>query len=223
MPTVRAGLRTLRSRRFRRTDRLAMDMTIGRLASISFKVETTASAQFRGNWGKTLLALITTVFLLLPGLSPAASHNAATDGAKKEGKFVLYTAMQPEDSTKLIELYRSRFPFVDASFFRAGSAPLLNRILTESRAGRFLFDVVSGKVSDLLLLQKRGLLGTISSSELIAYSDTTSITTTTQLLTTANAFGRRKFRLGGTIYSIPGGVTARLRSIRDPMIGTSVC
>jgi hypothetical protein len=42
----------------------------------------------------------------------------------------------------------------------------LNRILTESRTGRFLFDVVSGKVSDLLLLQKKGLLGKIISGEL---------------------------------------------------------
>jgi iron(III) transport system substrate-binding protein len=109
------------------------------------------------------------VSLLFPGLSLAASRDATIDGAKKEAKLVVYTAMQPEDSTKLIELYRSRFPFVDASFFRAGSAPLLNRILTESRAGRFLFDVVSGKVSDLLLLQKKGLLGTMPSSELTAY------------------------------------------------------
>jgi len=125
---------------------------------------TERSAKF---W-ETLLSLIIVVSLLFPGLSFGVSQNAAIDGAKKEGKLVLYTAMQPEDSTKLIDLYRSRFPFVDASFFRAGSAPLLNRILTESRAGRFLFDVVSGKVSDLLLLQKRGLLGTIVSSELAA-------------------------------------------------------
>ncbi len=117
------------------------------------------------------LSLIIVVALLFPGLSLGASQNAVIDGAKKEGKFVLYTAMQPEDSTKLLELYRSRFPFIDASLFRAGSAPLLNRILTESRAGRFLFDVVSGKVSDLLLLQKRGLLGTIVSSELAAYPE----------------------------------------------------
>jgi iron(III) transport system substrate-binding protein len=118
---------------------------------------------------KTLLSLVIVVSLLFPGLLLGASQSAAIDGAKKEGKCVLYTAMQPEDSTKLVDLYRSRFPFVDASFFRAGSAPLLNRILTESRAGRFLFDVVSGKVSDLILLQKRGLLGTIVSSELAAY------------------------------------------------------
>jgi iron(III) transport system substrate-binding protein len=124
-----------------------------------------------GIWGKTLRSLIIVVSLLFPTISLAASQSAAIDGAKREGKFVLYTAMQPEDSTKLIELYRSRFPFVDASFFRAGSAPLLNRILTERRTGRFLFDVVSGKVSDLLLLQKRGLLGTIVSSELAAYPE----------------------------------------------------
>lgn len=148
-----------------------MQTPMGRLTCISFKVEATASERSTGSWGKTFLSLIIIVSLLFPGLSLAASQNAAIDGAKKEGKFVLYTAMQPEDSTKLIELYRSRFPFVDASFFRAGSAPLLNRILTESRAGRILFDVVLGKVSDLLLLQKRNLLGTMSSSELAAYPD----------------------------------------------------
>ena len=132
-------------------------------------MEATALEQSAGSRDRTFLGLIIIVSLLFPGLSLAASRDATIDGAKKEAKLVVYTAMQPEDSTKLIELYRSRFPFVDASFFRAGSAPLLNRILTESRAGRFLFDVVSGKVSDLLLLQKKGLLGTMPSSELTAY------------------------------------------------------
>ncbi len=91
--------------------------------------------------------------------------------AKKEGHLVWYTAMQPEDSSKLIDSYRSRYPFVEATFFRAGSAPLLNRILTETRANRYLFDVVSGKFSDLLLLQKKDLLGKISSSELQFYPE----------------------------------------------------
>jgi len=68
-------------------------------------------------------------------------------------------------------LYRSRYPFVDATFFRAGSAPLLNRILTETRSNRVLFDVVSGKVADLLLLQMKGLLGRIISNELALYPD----------------------------------------------------
>jgi iron(III) transport system substrate-binding protein len=119
-----------------------------------------------------LLYLILVALLLLASrIVCAAVPEASLAGAKKEQKLVIYTAMQPEDSSKLIELYRSRYPFIDATFFRAGSAPLLNRILTESRAGRFLFDVVSGKVSDLLVLQKRGLLGTIISPELAAYPD----------------------------------------------------
>jgi iron(III) transport system substrate-binding protein len=118
-----------------------------------------------------LYSVAIALILLLPRLTAAATADAKLDGAKKEGKLIVYTAMQPEDSTKLIELYRSRYPFVDATFFRAGSAPLLNRVLTEARAGRFLFDVVSGKVSDLLLLQKRGLLGKIASAEFSAYPD----------------------------------------------------
>ncbi len=111
------------------------------------------------------------VSLLFPGVLLAASPDSILEGAKKEGRLVLYTAMQPEDATKLIELYRSHYPFVDATFFRAGSAPLLNRILTETRSNRLLFDVVSGKVADLLLLQMKGLLGRIISNELAFYPD----------------------------------------------------
>jgi iron(III) transport system substrate-binding protein len=160
-----------RYRTFRRIRMQAMDISMGKPTSNSFNRPLRPLEQFTRGWDKTFLSVIVGVYMLFTGLTLVASQTAAIDGAKKEGKFVLYTAMQPEDSTKLIESYHSRFPFVDASFFRAGSAPLLNRILTESRAGRFLFDAVSGKVSDLLLLQKRGLLGTMLSSELAAYPD----------------------------------------------------
>jgi iron(III) transport system substrate-binding protein len=116
------------------------------------------------------LALAAVFFSLFVGTARSAQEQAVS-AARKEGSLVWYTAMQPEDSTKLIELYRSRYSFVDATSFRAGSAPLLNRILTETRANRHLFDVVSGKVSDLLLLQKRDLLGKLTSTELQFYPD----------------------------------------------------
>ncbi|HWP56735.1 MAG TPA: ABC transporter substrate-binding protein [Candidatus Acidoferrales bacterium] len=110
-------------------------------------------------------------FVLLWTEIVLCAQEQTLSAARKEGKLVLYTAMQPEDSTKLLDLYRSRYPFVEASFFRAGSAPLLNRILTETRAQQFLFDVVSGKISDLLLLQKEGLLRKIVSAQLEAYPE----------------------------------------------------
>jgi len=113
------------------------------------------------------------VVALLVFLSDTASwaQEQIINAARKERQLVLYTAMQPEDSSKLMELYRSRYPFMEATFFRAGSAPLLNRILTETRGNRFLFDVVSGKVSDLLLLQKKELLGKLASPELQTYPE----------------------------------------------------
>jgi iron(III) transport system substrate-binding protein len=118
-----------------------------------------------------LYAITLAMIWLAPGLGFAATLDGSAEAARKEAKLVLYTAMQPEDSTKLIDAFKSRYPFIDATFFRAGSAPLLNRILAETRANRFYFDLVSGKNSDLLLLQKKGLLGTIVSSELASYPE----------------------------------------------------
>jgi iron(III) transport system substrate-binding protein len=118
-----------------------------------------------------LYSVIVALLLLLPEFASTATTDVTVDGAKKEGKLILYSAMNQADTTKLIALYRSRYPFVDASFFHAGSTPLINRILTETRANRFLFDVVSSKVSDLLFLQKNGLLGKIVSSELASFPE----------------------------------------------------
>jgi iron(III) transport system substrate-binding protein len=91
--------------------------------------------------------------------------------AKKEGKLVIYTAMQPADTNKLIGLYKDRYPTIEGTFYRAGSAPLVNRILTENRAGKQLFDIVSGKVSDLLLLKKKGVLAKLRSGHLSYYDN----------------------------------------------------
>lgn len=115
-------------------------------------------------------ALIIVFLFFFADTAPCAQEQTV-NAARKEGRLVLYTAMQPEDSMKLMELYRNRYPFVEATFLRAGSAPLLNRILSETRGNRFLFDVVSGKVSDLLLLQKKGLLGQLASLALTAYPE----------------------------------------------------
>ncbi len=114
---------------------------------------------------------VVAAFLALFGGTARCAEEQSINAARKEGHLVWYTAMQPEDSSKLIELYRGRYPFVEATFFRAGSAPLLNRILTETRANRYLFDAVSGKFSDLLLLHKKGLLGKISSPEIQSYPE----------------------------------------------------
>ena len=81
-----------------------------------------------------LCSIIFALLFVVPQLASAATANVTTDGAKKEGKLVLYSAMNQADSTKLIALYRSRYPFVDASFSTQGA----RRSSTESslRQGR---------------------------------------------------------------------------------------
>lgn len=117
--------------------------------------------------GSLLIEGLAFVFILMPGT--AASQTKVIEGARREGELVLYTAMQPEDSNKLLGLYRNRYSFIESTYFRAGSAPLLNRILTETQAGKHLFDIVSGKVSDLMLLKKKGTLEKLRSDELRFY------------------------------------------------------
>jgi iron(III) transport system substrate-binding protein len=79
--------------------------------------------------------------------------------------------MQPEDTDRLIKQFRERYPFIEAKYFRAGSAPLTARIMTETRAGQHLADVISGKVSDLIFLKAKGVLGRLRSAELQAYQE----------------------------------------------------
>lgn len=113
------------------------------------------------------------LFLIVAGCwlwkSGASASTQIIEAANKEGKLVIYTAMQPEDTQKLIGLYEDRYPAIDTAFYRAGSAPLVNRILTEIRAGKHLFDVISGKVSDLIPLKQKGALGKLRSHHLSQY------------------------------------------------------
>src|ERR1051325_5347105 len=65
------------------------------------------------------------------------SHSALVEGAKKEGKLVWYTSMA------LLDAFVKDCPFIKSELVRAGEEQLMNRILSETRAGRWMFDAVS--------------------------------------------------------------------------------
>ena len=54
---------------------------------------------------------------------------------------------------------------IDAQFYRAGDATLMERILAESRAGKFDWDVVSTTGFYAHNLEKRGMLAAYDSPE----------------------------------------------------------
>jgi iron(III) transport system substrate-binding protein len=85
------------------------------------------------------------------------------EGAKKEAKLVWYTSMAIDTSKPMVDAFLKQYPFIKADLVRAGEEQLLNRILTETRAGRWLFDVVSS--SAVQVLAGRNFLAPYSSAE----------------------------------------------------------
>ena len=64
------------------------------------------------------------------------------EAAKKEGKFVYYTANFTEVEQEVIKAFNKRFPFVKVELVRAPGGQLITRVKTEAAAGKLLADVV---------------------------------------------------------------------------------
>jgi len=78
-----------------------------------------------------------------PRAAQSDSSSALIDAAKKEGEFVWYTSMSVSDSRPLLDAFEKKYPFIKGKLFRASSEKILNRILTETRAGEWGFDTVA--------------------------------------------------------------------------------
>ena len=79
------------------------------------------------------------------------SHSALVEAAKKEGKLVWYTSMAIDTSKPLLDAFLKEYPFIKAELVRAGEEQLMNRILSETRAGRWLFDAISTSAMSVLV------------------------------------------------------------------------
>ena len=110
----------------------------------------------------TMCGLLT---ILLATPLRANTHEALIEGAKKEGSLVLYTSMTVEQAQKLNDAFRVKYPFLQVQMFRAVGERLLTKIMTETQAGRFDFDVVQSAETQAYFLKKRNLLARYLSPE----------------------------------------------------------
>lgn len=85
--------------------------------------------------------------------------------AEAEGKVTWYASLGATDGRRLIDRFKELYPKIDAQFYRAGDAQLMERILTESRAGKFDWDVVSTTGYYIYNLKKRSMLAPYDSPE----------------------------------------------------------
>ena len=71
------------------------------------------------------------------------SQSALIEAAKKEGKVVWYTSMAIDTSKPLLDAFLKEYPFIKADLVRVGEEQLTNRMMSETRAGQWLFDAFS--------------------------------------------------------------------------------
>jgi iron(III) transport system substrate-binding protein len=88
---------------------------------------------------------------------------AKIDGAKKEGRVVLYT--NASGIAGLIKRFEEKYPFLKVEQLRTGAPKLLNRILAESKAGALKADLIETEGLTSYLMMKRGLYAKYVSPE----------------------------------------------------------
>jgi iron(III) transport system substrate-binding protein len=87
------------------------------------------------------------------------------DQARTEGEVVWYTAMNVPDTDALRRPFVERYPFLKLTVLRATGEKVRTRILTEARAKRFAWDIVSFNLLDMDALAAEGLLAAYRSAE----------------------------------------------------------
>ncbi len=101
-------------------------------------------------------------------LQAQSDHQASLiEGAKKEGQLVWYTSMAIDTSKPLLDGFLKEYPFIKAELVRLGEEQLMNRILNETRAGKWSFDVAGGSAMPLLV--DRNIIAPYLSPERDAY------------------------------------------------------
>ncbi len=93
-----------------------------------------------------------------PAPSPTGAPQAETleqrfgrlfEAAKIEGKLALYSSMNTDDASRILPKFEARFPGIKVQHTRAPKDKLVQRIVTERRAGQELFDVLETSIFEV--------------------------------------------------------------------------
>jgi iron(III) transport system substrate-binding protein len=92
------------------------------------------------------------------GLNDEAREARLIQGAKQEGKVVLYGTTGVDDMKILFDGFKKEYPFIEVGHFRGGALGVYNKVVTEARAGRFDVDVIEATSLTAIRLKENNLL-----------------------------------------------------------------
>jgi iron(III) transport system substrate-binding protein len=114
--------------------------------------------------GGTALFLLATLCIPAMARSQTAPNPKLLEAAKKEGEVIYYTTMTLDQSKAVVDRFEKKYG-IRPTLFRTGGGPLLNKIFTEARGGRFDWDVVVGRGEMVLPLTERKIITSYHSPE----------------------------------------------------------
>src|SRR4029077_14709702 len=105
-------------------------------------------------------------------LSTSVAKTATVDeSAKAESEVVLYSSLNNEQIVTLVDAFKKKYPNIKPSFYRGTSERVLQRAVTEAKAGRFAVDVVTSAGFQVQLLKDSGLTQRFVPSEASSFND----------------------------------------------------
>jgi iron(III) transport system substrate-binding protein len=118
----------------------------------------------------TLSLLLPLVSLFLVALSARAADEdparaSLIEGAKKEGRLMVYGASSLTEAVPIIKRFEQKYPFIKVDYQQALGETNANRIMTEAKASRYQADLYTGKLRAVLVLKGQGLLAKYKSPE----------------------------------------------------------
>ena len=109
--------------------------------------------------------------LFLAAVAPTTTAANLEDSARAEGEVVLYSSLNNEQIVTLVDAFKKKYPYIKPSFYRGTSDRVLQRAVTESKAGRFSVDVVTSAGFQLQLMKESGLTQRFVPPEASAYNE----------------------------------------------------
>jgi iron(III) transport system substrate-binding protein len=91
-------------------------------------------------------------------LPPKQRTEVLISEARKESSIEWYGSLLVPEAAQIIEKFRQRYPFVEVKYSRGSGTQVINRFLTESKAGSYRADIVGARTNFHPTLMKAGLV-----------------------------------------------------------------
>jgi iron(III) transport system substrate-binding protein len=95
---------------------------------------------------------------LYEGLKGKDREQKLSEGAKKEGRVVVYSFTAVDQLQPLLEEFHKRYPFVKPEHYRANATGVFNKLATEARAGHTQADVIDISAGEAHTLSQMGFI-----------------------------------------------------------------